>query len=213
MLKHRWGLIPGLLLLSASLAWAQPIISPAGQTVTQVLDGMDVTHHWVAGHDVVDWRTGDPIRPAASPKKHTHCSQFVAAAAERLGVYLLRPPDHSPVLLANAQREWLDSQAGRDGGWQPVRGESVWLEARRLANEGNLVVAAYRNGDPAKAGHIAILRPSSWSDQQVLENGPELIQAGRTNYTSTNLRQAFANHPAAYENNQIGFFYHPVPPR
>ena len=75
------------------------------------------------------------------PGKHTHCSAFVAAFAKKLGIYILRPPEHGQVLLANAQNEWLPS-AGAAQGWRAV---SNALEAQALANSGVLVVASYHN--------------------------------------------------------------------
>src|ERR1700730_19160503 len=78
-----------------------------GRHLAEVLDSMHVEEHWIAG-GIVDWRTGDPTGKAITDDgKHTHCSQFTAAACEKLGVYILRPPEHSAVLLANAQFEWL----------------------------------------------------------------------------------------------------------
>ena len=46
----------------------------------------------------------------------THCSAFAASEAEKLGIYLLHPPEHSATLLANAQQEWLFG-AGTNQGW------------------------------------------------------------------------------------------------
>jgi len=36
------------------------------------------------------------------PGKHPHCNAFVAAAAKRLNIYILRPADHAQILLTNA---------------------------------------------------------------------------------------------------------------
>jgi hypothetical protein len=168
---------------------------------------MDVTHHWLAGK-YVNWRTGETIdRPVTNGKSHTHCSAFVAAAAEKLGVYILRPPKHSATLLANAQYDWLGGE-GRKEGWTPV---ATGLEAQQLANRGFLVVAVYKESDPKRPGHIAIVRPSTKSEAKIREEGPQIIQAGRDNHTSTSLKEGFKHHRAAFRDGLILFFAHAIP--
>jgi hypothetical protein len=170
----------------------------------EVIDAMDVEHRWPAGLHV-DWETGVPDgRPETAVGKHTHCSAFVAAAAEHLGIYILRPPEHGQILLANAQYDWLAEEGARRG-WVPLADA---LDAQNLANSGYLVVAAYRNHHDDKPGHIAIVRPSDASAAQIERDGPEVTQAGGTNYRSTTLRQGFAGHPAAWERREVRFYAH-----
>src|SRR4051812_9550896 len=89
-------------LVAARLTFASPITAE-GEKLIAALDAMHVEEHWIAGA-IVDWRTGDPTGQVITDTgKHTHCSQFAAAACERLGTYLLRPPEHRGTLLANAQ--------------------------------------------------------------------------------------------------------------
>src|SRR5580704_8314162 len=77
-------------------------ITPAGKKMSEFLDGMHVEQLWLSGQQV-DWRSGEPNgRVFATAKGHTHCSAFAAAVAVRLGIYLLHPPEHSAMLLANA---------------------------------------------------------------------------------------------------------------
>lgn len=64
--------------------------------------GMDVLHKWPAGRHI-NWQTGEPDDPDAVSEIRTHCSAFIAAACERQGIYILRPPGHRQELLANAQ--------------------------------------------------------------------------------------------------------------
>jgi hypothetical protein len=185
--------------------------SPAAELARQ-LDSLDVTHHWLPGPTVCDWRTGNPIKPTPDGSSHTHCSQFAAAAAERLGVYLLRPPEHSPTHLAAAQEDWLGSPAGVDSGWQqillPGQRVATYDRAAEQADEGKLVVAVYSDPDPDHAGHIAVLRPSDWSPARIAEHGPEIIQAGATNYQSTDLETGFIHHPDSFAQGKIAFFAH-----
>ncbi len=155
----------------------------------------------------VHWESGEPDGKAeTSAGKHTHCSAFVAAAAKQLGIYILRPPEHKQILLANAQYDWLASQ-GAQQGWRPVHDE---IEAQTLANRGDLVVAVYKNHHDDKPGHIAIVRPSDKSAAAIRSEGPEITQAGGTNYRDTNLRQGFAGHPAAWGQHEVRFYAHAV---
>ena len=201
------SLIATILGAIGSLSLAIEPISTEAEQVGRVLDSMHVEEHWPAGV-IVDWRTGDPTGKAVTDDgKHTHCSQFAAAACERLGVYLLHPPEHSVVLLANAQYDWLPEQ-GRDAGWKAL---ADGVTAQDSANRGELVVAVYKNHDPKKSGHIAIVRSGAKSAAQIALEGPEVIQAGGHNFNRTSLKRGFANHPAGFAQNEIRFYAHPVP--
>ncbi len=192
-----------LLLTFTRLALAVPI-SSEGERLRAFLDSMHVEEHWIAGA-IVDWRTGEPTgQPIKDDRPHTHCSQFAAAACERAGVYILRPPDHSGTLLANAQFDWLPEK-GRAGGWAPVPDGKA---AQELANRGNVVVAVYKNHDPKKSGHIAIVRPSAKSDAELKAEGPEVTQAGGHNHNACSLKEGFSNHRAGFEKGEIRFFSH-----
>ena len=199
------GAFGALLLASASL-FAAAEITDEGKHLASVLDSMHVEEHWIAGA-IVDWRTGDPSGQAIKATdtgKHTHCSQFAASACEKLGIYILRPPEHGAVLLANAQYEWLPKE-GKDKGWTPV---VDGVAAQDLANRGHVVVAVYQNHDPKKSGHIAIVRPGKKTPEQIAAEGPDVIQAGGTNFNTTNLQRGFANHPQAFPNGEIRFYAH-----
>lgn len=198
-----------LLLLRPASGRAVAEITPEGQRLVTVLESMHVEEHWIAGA-IVDWRTGDPTGKSVTDNgKHTHCSQFVAAACEKLGIYILRPPEHGAVLLANAQFDWLPTE-GRDKGWTPV---ADGVAAQDLANRGQLVVAICQNPDPEKSGHIAIVRPGKKTPQQIAAEGPDVIQAGGTNYTCASLKRGFANHPDAFPKGEIRFYAHAVAAR
>lgn len=174
----------------------------------ELLEGMEVERLWKAGV-IVDWRTGYPTGRELKPGdrgNHTHCSQFVAAACERVGVYILRPPEHSAVLLANAQFEWLGDARGAAAGWNKLADAAAAQEA---ASAGKLVVAVVRNPDPVKPGHIALVRPGLKSPQLLVEEGPDVMQAGSKNRYSTPLRKGFSNHLAYIET--AGFFAHELP--
>jgi hypothetical protein len=180
-------------------------VTAAGDRFASTLDGMHVESLWLA-NEHVNWATGEPDRGGGyeGPGNHTHCSAFAAAAAKRLGVYLLRPPEHGQELLSNAQARWLDSAEGRQDGWRSV---ANMQEAQTLANQGNLVLVSYPNPDPHAPGHIAIVRPSEKSFTTLQENGPQVIQAGEHNHNSINVRIGFENHPGAWPNG-VRYYVH-----
>jgi len=182
-------------------------ITAQGQRLVKLLDSMHVEQLWLS-HQKVHWRTGRPRgEPMTDKKPHTHCSAFVAATAEKLGIYILRPPEHSSVMLANAQADWL-SRHGRENGWQPVRTAE---EAQQLANRGILVVAIYKARNPDSSGHVAIVRPSVKSLARIQEEGPQITQAGLENYASTSLKKGFKHHKRAWKRREVQFYSHVVP--
>src|SRR4051812_46582536 len=81
-------------------------ITPQGRQLEPFLGSSGVDHLWLAGWPVA-WRTGEEDRAVpGGPEAKPHCSAFVAARAERVGIYVLRPPQHRQSLLANAQMRW-----------------------------------------------------------------------------------------------------------
>ncbi len=193
------------LLVTQTASALQPVTA-AAEHLNEVLDGMHVTEHWIAG-GIVDWRTGDPTgKPVTDQGKHTHCSQFAAAACDKLGVYLLHPPEHGSVLLANAQFDWLPEK-GKAKGWVPVEDG---VSAQDHANKGEVVVAVYKNGDPKKPGHVAIIRPGGKTPEEIAKEGPDIIQAGGHNYEHATLKQGFANHPDGFAKGLIRFYAHAI---
>jgi hypothetical protein len=188
---------------SSEIAYADQI-SPAGQQLAQKLDSFEVEKLWPA-HLHVNWETGVPDgKPEKGTGVHTHCSAFVASAAKQLGVYILRPPEHGQVLLANAQNEWLESE-GAGQGWRRLKDGK---EAEDEANRGDLVVASYHNHHDNKPGHIAIVRPSAKSAEAIAQEGPDMVQAGEHNYNVVSAKKGFAGHPAAWRDNEIEYFAH-----
>ncbi len=171
-------------------------ISPAGHRLLELLESTNVEALWLA-HEHVNWETGEPDKDAdyEGPGKATHCSAFAAAVGKRVGVYMLRPPEHGQILLANAQAAWFHSAAGQQNGWHEVK---TAKEAQTLANQGSLVTIVYENPDAHKPGHIVIVRPAERSERLLDENGPEVIQAGERNYLKTSAKVGFLHHPGAW---------------
>jgi hypothetical protein len=186
----------------------QESVFPAGVRLAKLLDSMHVESHWIAGHHV-NWRTGDPDgRPVPPEGHHSHCSAFVAAVAAKLGVEILHPPEHTQVLLANAQCQWLEGE-GRQVEWEAV---ATPLEAQQEANRGMLVVACYVDPDPMLPGHIAIVRPQALTHRRIERDGPQVAQAGVENFRSTTLAEGFRHHPGAWANRAILFYAHDASP-
>jgi hypothetical protein len=181
-------------------------VTPQARWIAHQLDSMGVETKWIAGAHV-DWETGLPDGVAEKlPGRHTHCSGFVAAAAEKLGVYILRPPEHGQELLANAQNEWLAIE-GRAEGWRPLDGP---VDAQNAANRGLLVVASYHNHNSDKPGHIAIVRPGDKSVEKLLAEGPDVIEASTINESSISVKAGFAGHVYAWGNDEIDYYAHAV---
>ena len=186
-----------LLLLAPAQSQAQPCcgsITPPGQRLATLLDATGVDHLWLASHHVA-WAAGeiDQDRPDGR-EAATHCSAFAAAIAARLGVYVLRPPEHPQELLASAQMRWLRSD-GASRGWRALAG---CLEAQRAANRGDLVVEAFENPSPRRPGHIAIVRPSDKTLAELDSDGPQETQAGSANAISTTTAAGFRQHRGAW---------------
>lgn len=183
-------------------------ITEQGKRLAAVLDGMNVEALWLA-KEHINWETGEPDKGAdySGPGRSTHCSAFAAAVGKCVGVYMLRPPDHGQVLLANAQAEWFRSAAARDGGWRPVKDAQG---AQSLANRGNLVVVVFESPDAHRPGHIAIVRPAHRPARLLEQHGPEIIQAGQTNYTKTSTKVGFQAHAGAWPDGVL-YYAHPIP--
>jgi hypothetical protein len=181
-------------------------ISPQGEQLAKVIDGMGVDHLWIA-KEYVHWKSGKPTdKPVDDEKPHTHCSAFAAAVADRLHIYLLHPPEHGATDLANAQCDWLPG-LGVTQGWQPIQTPE---DAQAMANAGNLVVVVYKEDDPKRHGHAAVIRPAEKSRSQIETEGPQVAQAGIENYASTPLVVGFRHHPGAWDGRRVRFYAHAV---
>ena len=94
-----------------------------GPRLADFLDGLPILTRWMPGHRIV-WQTGQQDGPdLPQPERHTHCSAFAAAVALYLDIYLLRPPHHGQVQLANAQTDWLSGNGSFPG---PTAASADW---------------------------------------------------------------------------------------
>ena len=193
-------------------------ISPKGRALIRYIDSLNVTTHWLASKEKVNWSTGDPD-PTQIPflTIGTHCSSFVAGAVDRLGIPILTPTGYTGDNFVNAQVDWLNSKAASDAGWTMLPDA---VSAQASANQGNLVVSAYKGPDQtstqyeSKFGHVAVVRPYSKTRESVLENGTQVAEAGWENSADVSIKLGYAGHPGAWVGNGKGavqFFMHPVP--
>jgi hypothetical protein len=198
-----------IFLLFAGAANCQDLqISPAGQKLKDFYLSMDVENYWLAKTHV-NWETGVPDMPDAEHGNKTHCSAFIAAACERLNIYILRPPQHSQILLANAQTDWLSTAAALNDGWGKLPdNDTLFTNAQRLADVGKVVVAVYKNTDRSKPGHAALVMPSNRSAQQLTDEGPMLIMAGTHNFNYITLIKGFKSHITSWPTHEVQFFVH-----
>jgi hypothetical protein len=204
-----WAVIVPMLIFGAGLAAAtgpaarHRVISSDGRRLSALLDSMKVEQRWLPG-DRVDWQTGRHD-PDALPLTG-HCSAFVAAVAAACHIYVLRPPDHAERLLANSQCSWLRDEGLRQN-WKIIDDART---AQRLANQGNLVLACYRNPDRTDPGHIVVVRPSAKSRAAIDREGPDITQAGKHNYSRTSAKHGFTVHTRAWKHSQVLYYAHSV---
>ncbi|MBN9530848.1 MAG: hypothetical protein J0H82_31890 [Alphaproteobacteria bacterium] len=137
-------------------------LSGTAAATCSLIDSMDPAGKWLAGQHV-NFLAGTPDRAvgATAVATTTHGGSFAAAAAQQLGIYLLRPPQAAQQGLENAQFVWLWNQAAQNPvavpaltaaaprpGWT-VLGNSqnrpALAAAQAWANAGYLVVAASAN--------------------------------------------------------------------
>jgi hypothetical protein len=180
-------------------------ISRDGARLAESLDAMQVERFWLSDRDC-DWQSGE-AKGYRTSTKVPHSASFVAAAGERLGVYILRPPHHALANLSNAQFDWLHTQDAHEQGWHEVKTAE---EAQRLANHGQFVVAIWKNQQAGHVGHTAIVRPAEHGHQHLHDFGPQITQAGLVNYRSTSVAKGFSNYPTAWGNREVRFFAHKI---
>ena len=173
------------------------------QKLSKLLDSVHLDKFWLKGYNV-DWLTG--VSQSKAGASSTHCSAFASSFACKLGIYFLRPPQHSQNLLANAQCNWLASDSAKGLGWVKV---NTALEAQNLANKGYLVMVGYKNPSSSSPGHMAIVRPSSKTLTQLQQDGPQEAQSGAINSNNITTQLGFSSHPLAWPNGVI-YYQHSV---
>ena len=176
-------------------------ITANAQKLSKLLDSVHLDKLWLKGYNV-DWLTGISVSKGGA----THCSAFAASFADKLGVYFLRPPQHSQTLLANAQCIWLASDSAKGLGWTKV---ATALEAQNLANKGTLVVVGYQSPSVNSSGHMAVIRPYIKTLTLMQQEGPQEAQSGDINSNSIAVKNGFSSHPLAWPNGVI-YYQHPV---
>jgi len=165
-------------------------ISRAGAILAERLDGMDVENHWLPGQDV-SWKTGNPVNDDPGPSSNG--CEFVAAVCARLKVVMAEPVPEN--FIPDSQYDWLVNE-GTGSGWVALGGD---VEAQLLANQGWVVVAAWKSPTPASDrsadGQTAIVHPNRKPVEAVADRGPAITVAGPQNHANIALKDGFP--PAA----------------
>lgn len=176
-------------------------MSKEGRALAAALDGMDVENHWLAGQRV-DWKTGNSIDEEGSGTT-SNGGAFVAAVGARFKLPM--PASELANFQPGNQFEWLLID-GKAKGWMAM-GE---VEAQLLANQGWIVIAAWKNsasaGERKTSGMTAIVRPDSKPVGDIAKNGPRVILAGDQNRNNVALNEAFP--ASAWDNREVVFLAH-----
>jgi hypothetical protein len=184
------------------------IVTDKGKILQQFYLGCNVEMLWIAGSHV-NWETGVADKPDAVAGNHTHCSAFVAAVCKRVGIYLLCPPQHGQLLLANAQYDWLQTDDAKKNGWKEIQSANrltLYKLVQQLANNGNFIVAICKNPDATQPGHAALVMPKDISADKINESGPVLIMAGKHNFNYIALKNGFKSHIDTWPESEIKFY-------
>lgn len=172
------------------------MLTDKGKSLQQFYLGFDIENLWIAGNHV-NWETGIADKPDVTAGNHTHCSAFIAAASKKAGIYILSPPQHGQLLLANAQYNWLQTQEAVAKGWKEIAGTdrtSLYRQVQQLANAGNIIVAICKNPDATKPGHAALVMPKEIMEEKINESGPVVIMAGKHNFNYISIKNGFKSH-------------------
>ena len=178
-------------------------MSKAGHALAAALDGMDVEHHWLAGQRV-DWKTGNPLDDDGRGTT-SNGGAFVAAVCARFKVPM--PAPEASNFLTSNQFEWLLID-GKPKGWVALGA----VEAQLLANQGWIVIAAWKNpaatGERRTSGTMAIVRPDSRPVGEIATNGPSVTLASDQNRKNVAFNQAFPSSAWSNRDQEVVFFAH-----
>ncbi|MGI4752915.1 MAG: hypothetical protein ACRYE8_04240 [Janthinobacterium lividum] len=111
--------------------------------------------------------------------------------------------------MSNKQAEWLETE-GVKNGWSYIKTanrDDGFVQAQKFANQGHFVVSVYKNANPKRSGHIAVVIPSSKDVEKIKLEGLDIAQAGTSNFSSGSLKKGFKNKRDAFKDNEIKFYY------
>lgn len=189
-------------------------IQSKGKILKKFLENQNVETKWKQ-NNYIDWLSGDTIiKELANPKDsfNTHCSAFVASICKQLNINILGPPDVRTEGLANLQYDWLNNN-NIENGWNNIdnavataNAVAAPVAAQIYANNGYLVLMCYKNEINPNGGHIACVKPHMIDTNEVLNQGPQLCQAGKINSSSISASLTFSkqNQP------KCKFYYHDI---
>lgn len=195
-------------------------ISEAANKNLQTFNSLKVEEKWQKG-EIINCKTSEIIEEYTGEHKKTgrrvnHDGCFVYAALSSLNIPKDSLPPHPEFdtgfipLLTNKQADWYETE-GNKHGWNYIKNkdrEDNFTQAQKLANQGYLVIAIYKNINPKRVGHTAIVIPSDKDIEKIKKDGPEIAQAGTNNFSSCSLKKGFRNKKDAFKNNEIKVYYY-----
>lgn len=128
----------------------------------------------------------------------TYCNIYVWDATRAMGAEIPHwvdgngnpvPAGKGSELNGNATIGWLEKH-GTDNGWRTVSAE----EAKTMADNGQPVVATWKNPNPSNPGHVAMVRPGEYTDSDT----PRIAQAGWNNFNDGDVSDGFGERAVVY---------------
>lgn len=214
-------LIITYLFFISSLVQAETIAEPAKE-ILGIVNSLKVEEKWQKGK-TINCKTGETIEEYTGEHKKTgnritHDSCFVYAVASSLNIAKDSLPPHPEFgtdfipFLTNKQADWYEREGSKQG-WNYIKNkdkDNNFIQAQKLANQGYLVVAIYKNINPKRLGHTSIVIPSNKDVEKIKLEGPDTAQAGINNFSCGSLKKGFKNKKDVFKNNEIKFYYHKI---
>jgi len=208
-------------LLGVNITVQAEDISETAKKNLDIINSLNVEKKWQKGN-VINCMTGETFLEETEKydppklKRLTYCSCFAYATSKALGLpnkALLPHPENNKEFvptLSNKQIEWLETE-GIKNGWNYIKTENRdenFTQAQKFANQGYFVLATYKNANPKRVGHIAVVIPSNKNIEKIKLEGPDIAQAGTNNFSSGSLKKGFKGKKNAFKDNEIKFYYY-----
>jgi hypothetical protein len=116
------------------------------------------------------------------------------SAVDRKGKFVVGPEARKEMRV-NDMAGWLDKHRGKHG-WRRVDARM----AQEKANEGVPAIVVWKNPNPKKSGHIAVIRPGSVGDKR----GVAISQAGNSVLNARHILKGFWS----YQVKEVQYWYH-----
>lgn len=181
----------------------------------RVLVDFNLDSQWSAGYNV-ECGTGAARPDKSTTVKTSHCSCFIYALCDTLGLYIPAPPEFQQFHLADRQLDWLGSGDGIKHGWTKID-EAVpnnYISAQKKANAGHIVIAGMTQDDRVN-GHVGVVRPYRNVDYDVIaRRGPIVMASSSPNTYASYLDDEFRLNDKRFAHiaGRIAFYYNETVP-